>query len=35
MYFNHNWAVSLDTYNTNTLLKNFWTLTATATSPQN
>lgn len=34
-YFNHNWAVTLDTWNTNPYLKNFWTLTATATTPQN
>lgn len=35
MYFNHNWAVSLDTYNTNQYLKNFWNLVSTATTPQN
>ncbi len=35
MYFNHNWAVSLDTYNTNLPLKGFWNLIATSTSPQN
>lgn len=35
MYFNHNWAVSLETYNTNSYLKNFWNLVSTATSPQN
>lgn len=35
MYFNHLWAVSTDTYNTNVNLKNFWNLIATATSPRN
>lgn len=35
MYFNHNWAVTLDTFNTNTYLKNFWNLIGTATTPQN
>lgn len=35
MYFNHNWAVTMDTFNSNILLKNFWNLIATATTPQN
>lgn len=34
-YFNHNWAVSLDTFNTNINLKNFWNLIATGITPQN
>lgn len=32
LYYNHNWAVTLHTFNNNQLLKNFWNVTATATS---
>jgi hypothetical protein len=35
LYFNHNWAVTLDTFDRNTHLKNFWNLIATGTTPQN
>lgn len=34
-YFNHNWAVTLETFSTNLYLKNFWNLIATGTTPQN
>lgn len=35
MLFNHNWAVTLDTFYTNSFLKYVWNLVATATTPQN
>lgn len=35
LYFNHNWAVTLDTFNSNAPLKNFWNLISTSTTPQN
>lgn len=35
MLFNHNWAVTLDTFYANTYLKYVWNLLATATTPQN
>jgi gamma-glutamyl hydrolase len=35
LYFNHQWAVSLETFDTNLYLKNFWSLVATGTTPQN
>lgn len=35
MYYNHNWAVTVDTFNTNLNLKNFWNMIATSTTPQN
>jgi gamma-glutamyl hydrolase len=35
LYFNHQWAVSLDTFNSNINLKNFWNLISTSTSPRN
>lgn len=33
MYYNHNWAVTLDTFNSNTNLKSFWNLVATSVTP--
>ena len=35
MYFNHNLAVTLNYFNTNIQLKNFWNLIATGITPQN
>ena len=35
MYFNHNWAITMDTFNNNQYLKSFWNLVATATTPRN
>ena len=32
LYYNHNWAVTVNTYNTNQKLKNFWNMVATSTS---
>lgn len=34
-YFNHVLAVTLDTYNSSPALKNFWKITATATTSRN
>lgn len=34
-YFNHNYAVTVDEYNSNSKLKNFWTLLATTTTNHN
>ncbi len=34
LYYNHNWAVTLNTFNTNQHLKSFWNMTAKATSHQ-
>ena len=35
MYFHHNWAILVDTFNKNKYLKDFWTLAATATTSYN
>ena len=35
MYFNHNWAVTIETFNDNINLKNFWNLVGQSTTPQN
>lgn len=34
-FFSHNWAVTMNTFNTNKYLKNFWNLIAQATTPTN
>ena len=35
MYYNHNWAVTVTTFNQNSRLKSFWDLIATTTTPYN
>ena len=35
MYFHHSYAILADTFNQNTKLKDFWTITATATTTSN
>lgn len=35
MYFNHHWAVRINTFNQNKYLKGFWKLIATSTTPFN
>ena len=35
MYFNHNWAVTLNTFNQNQRLKSFWNVIASSTTPYN
>lgn len=34
-YYNHNFAVTLDTFNNNDKLKNFWKLTSWSETPSN
>ena len=35
MYYNHNWAVTLTTFNQNQRLKSFWNVVASSTTPFN